>query len=73
MFLSPFVPCPTCGDTVRSDKAEEHDCDPQQVLSYRMFLLREEIAAFDRQFRRYTDTNPGRFAVWDAARQGRSP
>ena len=32
-----------------------------------------EVAAFDRQFRRYTDTNPGRFAVWDAARQVRSP
>ena len=72
MFPSHFVPCPTCGDSVERQEAESHACDPERVLTYRMFLLREEVAAFERQFRQYAGTREGEFEVWAAARQVRT-
>ena len=72
MFPSRFMPCPTCGDSVERTESESHACDPERVLTYRMFVLREEVSAFERQFHQFADTREGRFEVWVAARQVRA-
>jgi hypothetical protein len=72
VFPSRLVPCPTCGDPVEREVAESHTCDPERALTHRMFLLRQEVAAFERQFREFADTREGRFEVWVAARTVRA-
>jgi hypothetical protein len=56
------MPCPTCGESVERVQAETHACDPERVLSHRMLILRE-----------FADTREGRFEVWVASRQVRTP
>jgi hypothetical protein len=50
------MPCPECGASI-GDEAEEHVCDPEQLLDYAVFQLRDEIDGF------------GRFEAWDAERR----
>lgn len=68
MFTSRYMPCPECGDSVERLAAEAHRCDPDRLVSYRMFTLREEIAAFESRLHNYLDTGQGRFERWLAAR-----
>jgi hypothetical protein len=42
------------------------------VLDFRLFELREEIAAFDPQFSAWLVTARGRFAAWIAERDRQS-
>ena len=72
MFPSHFVPCPTCGDSIERHEAESHTCEPERVLTNKLSLLREEVAAFERQFRQFADSREGRFEAWAAARQVRT-
>ena len=72
MFPSRYMPCPSCGESVERVAADTHACDPERVLSHRMFILREEIAAFERRFHEFADTREGRFEIWVASRQVRS-
>jgi hypothetical protein len=50
------MPCPECGASI-GDEAEEHVCDPEQLLDYAVFQLRDEIDGL------------GRFEAWDAERR----
>lgn len=68
---SSFMPCTDCGASVRVAVKEEHVCDPERKIDYRMFQLREEIAAFDDSLRGYLDSARGRFAQWIAERERR--
>lgn len=72
MFPSRFMPCPTCGASVERTQADAHACDPERVLDHRMFLMREEVTALERQFEAFTGTREGRLEVWVASRQVRS-
>lgn len=72
MFPSRFMPCPDCGGSIERTEQELHACDPDRRLDYRMHLLREEVAAFERQFRVFTDTREGRFESWVATRKVRA-
>jgi hypothetical protein len=49
------TPCPECGASIGDE--EEHVCDPQQLLDYAVFQLREEIDGF------------GRLEAWEAERR----
>ena len=69
MFPSRFMPCPECGGSVERAEQSVHSCDPERRLDYRMHLLREEIAGFENQFRRFADSRDGRFEAWVASRK----
>jgi hypothetical protein len=65
---SRFTPCVECGAWVPHGTTEEHVCDGERVLDFRIFQLRGEIAAFDAQLAAWLSTARGRFAAWIAER-----
>lgn len=69
MFLSRFMPCPQCGESLERTTADAHRCDPERVLDYRMFGMREEIAACEAKFHEFLGSNAGQFEQWLAARE----
>ena len=68
---SSHMPCTQCGTSVAAAELDVHVCDPERLLDYRMFQLREEVAGFEAGFRRYFDSAQGRFAQWLAERERR--
>ena len=68
---SRYMPCAECGTSVALAERDAHVCDPEQLLDYRMFQLREEVAAFDDVLHEYLDSKHGRFAQWLAERERR--
>lgn len=71
MFLSRHMPCEECGESVERTAVESHICDPERLLDYQIFRMRDEIAAFEHRFHRYLDDKLGRFEVWLARRDVR--
>jgi hypothetical protein len=47
-------------------------CDAERLLDFRLFQLREEIAAFDAQLAAWIASARGRFAAWVAERDRRA-
>ena len=45
MFLSRHMPCDDCGESVERTAAESHVCNPERLLDYQMFRMRDEAAA----------------------------
>ena len=66
---SSYMPCTECGTSVAAAERDQHTCDPERVLDYRMFQLREEIGAFEDRLREYFHSAHGRFAQWLAERE----
>ena len=66
------MPCPECGASVAAAEADDHVCDPERLLDYRVFQLREEVAGFDGALGEYLDSPRGRFAQWLAERERES-
>jgi hypothetical protein len=66
---SRFMPCTECGSSVAAAEREEHVCDPERLLDYRMFQLREEITGLEAGLREFLDSAQGRFAAWLAERE----
>jgi len=54
------MPCTECGASVELAISDLHD--------YRIFELREDIAAFEAQLSAWLETVHGRFAAWLAER-----
>jgi len=71
MYSSRFMPCPDCGESVDRSFSASHRCDPERLLDYRMFALRDEIAMFERLLASFLDSSVGRFEAWLAARDVR--
>jgi hypothetical protein len=69
---SSHVPCPDCGASVATDGQDDHVCDPERLLDFRMFQLRDEVKAFEGLVREYLDSPHGRFEQWCAERERRS-
>jgi hypothetical protein len=69
---SSHMPCPECGASVASSEADTHTCDPERLVDYRLFQLRDEVAGFETSFHAYLATPEGRFAEW-SARRSRPP
>lgn len=68
MFLSRFMPCTECGDSVERSTESDHSCHPTRLVEYRMFGLRQHIADFEPQLHRFLASSHGRFETWLAAR-----
>jgi hypothetical protein len=69
---SSHMPCTECGASLRTAVSEEHVCDPERRLDYRMFQLREEVAGFEESLRGFLESAHGRFAQWLAERERRT-
>jgi hypothetical protein len=69
---SPYMPCAECGASVEHAAAGAHVCDTERLLDFRLFQLREEIAAFDAQLAEWLASTRGRFATWIAERERRA-
>ena len=67
-FQPTHMPCTECGASVELAVSEQHACDEERRLDYRIFQLREEIAAFEAQLSAWLETVHGRFAAWLAER-----
>ena len=50
--------------SVAAAERDEHVCDPDRVLDFRMFQVREEVEAFDDLLRAYLRSSAGSFAQW---------
>jgi len=68
---SSHMPCAECGASVPVAERETHACDPQRLLAYRLFQLRDEVAGLEDGLRGYLDSPQGRFAQWLAERERR--
>ena len=71
MFPSRFMPCSECGASVARDEADVHRCDPERLLDFRMFGLRDEVAAFEDRLVAFLDSPQGQFHRWLAAHEVR--
>lgn len=67
-----YMPCLECGASVEHTEADAHICDGERLLDFRLFQLREEIAAFDAQLAEWLASARGRFAAWVAERDRRT-
>lgn len=65
---SRYMPCADCGASVDRAAMGAHLCEPERMLDFRLFQLRDEIAAFDAQLAAWLATARGRFAAWIAER-----
>ena len=61
-----FMPCPDCGASVPRAERDEHECEPDRLLDYRVVTLRPELERLESEFETYLNTPQGRFAAWDA-------
>ncbi|HET7532850.1 MAG TPA: hypothetical protein VF012_10255 [Nocardioidaceae bacterium] len=71
MFLSRHMPCEECGESVDRSAATSHVCNPERLLDYRMFRMRDEINRFESRFHEFLSDSRGRFEAWLAARDVR--
>jgi hypothetical protein len=68
-FQPAHMPCPDCGAGVPRAEAAGHECDPERLLDYRLFQLRDDIAGLDGALTDYLGSPEGRFAAWLAERE----
>jgi hypothetical protein len=66
------MPCAECGASIQRGDADSHVCDSERLLDFRLFQLRDEIAAFDAQLAAWLASARGRFAEWLAERDRRA-
>jgi hypothetical protein len=71
-FTSQHMPCAECGASVRVRELDEHTCDPERRLEYRIFQMRDEVAGFEHGLGAYLDSPHGRFEQWLAERDRRT-
>jgi hypothetical protein len=71
VFLSRHMPCEECGESVERTAAAAHVCNPERLLDYKMFRMRDEISAFESRLHDYLGGKKGRFEAWLAARDVR--
>jgi hypothetical protein len=65
------MPCGECGAAVERSASDRHECDPERLLDYRVFQLRDEIAAVTDEVAAYLESPHGRFELWYAERDRR--
>ena len=71
MFVSRYMPCEDCGESLDTSTSVAHECAPDRLADFQMFALREHIAGFDAGHRAYLHSAHGRFEAWLAARHVR--
>jgi hypothetical protein len=65
------MPCAECGASVARDESGEHVCDPERLLDFCLFQLRDEIERLDEEVATYLESPQGRFEAWEAERRRR--
>ena len=68
MLLSRYMPCRECGASVERAMIDNHRCDPERRLDFKVFGFRENLERFESDLRDYLETPRGRFELWYAAR-----
>lgn len=71
MFASRFMPCPDCGASVDRVHTEAHRCEPERLVDFQMFGLRDEVALLEQRLHEHPESSLGCFEVWLAAREVR--
>lgn len=71
MFKSRYISCDDCGASVARAESGGHECDPERLLDYQIFHLRDEVARLESELGAYLDSPEGRFESWCAERQRR--
>jgi hypothetical protein len=71
VFVSRFMPCGTCGESLDRFAAPTHRCDPGRRAEFQMLARRAGVAAFEDRLHQHLDTPAGRFEAWLAAHQVR--
>jgi hypothetical protein len=69
MFQSRFMPCPECGASLDQDERDDHICERERWLDFKLFQLRDEIAALNGELAAYLGSPSGRFELWYAERE----
>jgi hypothetical protein len=64
-----FMPCSACGASVAREERQAHICDPERLVDYRLFQLRDDIDALEAELCAYLDTPAGQFEVWYAEKR----
>lgn len=60
------MPCPDCGASVARNDAHCHECEPDDVLDYRLFLERQEPVTLNEELAAYLASPRGQFEAWYA-------
>jgi hypothetical protein len=63
-----FMPCVDCGASLSRAEREEHVCEDERRAAFKLFELRDEIAALESQIAAYLSSALGRFELWYAER-----
>jgi hypothetical protein len=71
VFVSRYMPCELCGESVDRTAPQTHQCSPDRRAAFPMWAMRDEIDDFEDRYRSYLDTRQGEFDVWLAAREVR--
>jgi len=71
VFVSRFMPCGRCGESLDLAEAVPHECAPARVVDFQMFALRDDVAAFETRFEAWLQSPSGRFEAWLAGRHVR--
>lgn len=71
MFVSRFLPCESCGESLDRTSSDWHECVPERLADFQMFALRGEIANFEPSYQGYLHSAHGQFELWLAAQQVR--
>jgi hypothetical protein len=65
------MPCPDCGASVAREDAPTHECEPAEVLDYRLLLDRQPDVTLNDELTAYLTSPRGQFEAWYAERQRR--
>lgn len=65
------MPCSECGAAVARSDREDHECDAERLLDFRLFQHRDELSAFEQELAEYLESPRGRFDMWCAERDRR--
>ena len=68
-LFAEYRPCPQCGIPVNQADGEPHECDPNRRVDWELFLMRDQIEAFEYDLGDWLETPAGCFEVWYAKRE----
>lgn len=71
VFPSRFMPCPACGASCERVALDDHACDPERHVDFRLFQLRDEVGRLESAVSTYFESARGRFELWYAERERR--
>jgi hypothetical protein len=71
VFVSRYMPCEDCGESLDRTESVAHECAPERLADFQLFTMRDELMDLERRYHNYLQSPHGRFEVWLAARDVR--